>query len=323
MTNNLKILTILSIFVLILTGYFYFSSPFTKNQIITNNNNPDINNEDSNNNEEKVSKLSIVIFIIIIVILIVIVRAIIFFIIDFNKSKFEIKKGAETDFRKDNFCPFFFLIKHLFSEEEDKDNIQENGESFFKVLAKRILPENKIINKVVIYLDTDNNGGLNNDEYTISLGAILDEIAEFAAFTKNIEKEEDADRITNSSKINDISPSDFVKTVKEYIGKLEQMYGEKFDSYLCSYLLYYLAEEITNKINVEFCNYNGICKDIYTILSCKYTTYVETTFEYAAYDDNISKKIKKNYNVNGRVVKKILSKLLNDKPLNNVKYSRW
>ena len=57
MTNNLKILTILSIFVLILTGYFCFSSSFTKNQIIVNNNNkeekdnkdPDINNEDSNN----------------------------------------------------------------------------------------------------------------------------------------------------------------------------------------------------------------------------------------------------------------------------------
>ena len=71
MTNNLKILTILSIFVFILTGYFCFSSSFAKNQTIANNNKDnkeitdinseekddkkitDINNKDSNNNEEK------------------------------------------------------------------------------------------------------------------------------------------------------------------------------------------------------------------------------------------------------------------------------
>ena len=77
MTNNLKILTILSIFVFILTGYFCFSSSFTKNQTIANNNkdnkDPDINNEekdnkeitidtnnkDNNNNKEKIMKKKI------------------------------------------------------------------------------------------------------------------------------------------------------------------------------------------------------------------------------------------------------------------------
>ena len=305
MTNNLKILTILSIFILILTGYFCFSSSFTKNQIIANNNeekddkDPDINNEDSKDNEEKASKLSILDVIVLIAILIVIVGVIIFIIIDFNKSKskseteikfqekekekseikiekkpeikeekhkiekekseeeeeeeeeeeieeeeeFKIKENSEKDFKKENFCPTFFLIRP--SKAIDIYNIEENGNYFFKVLAKRILPENEMhhITHLKIYLE-DNKMDLNDKEYTISLGAILDEIAKFAAFTKNV-KEEDADEITESSKIGveEMWASDFVQSAKEYVAELEKKYDEDFDNYLCSYILHYLMKE--------------------------------------------------------------------------------
>ena len=253
MTNNLKILTILSIFVFILTGYFCFSSSFTKNQIIVNNKKDnkettiDTNNKDNNNNEdnegkeEVSSKLSILNIVILIVILIIVIAVIVFIIIKF-KSKYA---ESETDFAKDNFCPTFFLIKSSLLEEENKDNAHvKGGDYFFKILAERILPKNEInnIKSVMIYLDTDNYNGLNNGEYTISLKMILEKIAEFAAFTKNIE-EKDIDEFAGQSKVGG-SPLQLYKHAKEYVAALEKKYGEDFDNYLCFYLLYYLDEEM-------------------------------------------------------------------------------
>ena len=312
MTNNLKILTILSIFVLILTGYFYFSSSFTKNQIIANNNeekdnkDPDINNEDSNNNEEKASKLLILNIIILVIILIIIVGVIIFIIVNFNKSKFEIKKeefkikeNSKEDFKKENFCPLFFLIRPSLVKGIVK-KVEENEECFFKILAI-CNSENSInnIDKVVIFLGTtnDNDNKLANNVFTITLNDILNEIAEFAAFTINVE-EKDIDEITESSKIEEKDLQTTSKLIKKY--------GHKFDSYLCSYLLYYLAAEIAKKkINVEINNPKDIT---YAIKSTKFTF------------DNNRKEILKDYFIYYDIMDKILEKLLNDKPLKNVEY---
>ena len=312
MTNNLKILTILSIFILILTGYFCFSSSFTKNQIITNNNKDNkeitnINNEDSNNNEEKASKLSILD----IIILIVIVGVIIFIIIKF-KSKYAESK-EDFAFAKEKFCPTFFLINPSSLEGEDKDNVQEDGEYFFKILAKYILSKfskNTIdnIKKVKISLDTIISPLIVDNVYTISFKEILEEIAKFAAFTKNI-KNEDIDKIVKPLKIG-ASSIEFYTVTNNYVTRLEQKYGEEFDSYLCSYILYYLVEEIAKKmINVKF--HRPENKNSTTNFKC-----------IIKFDDNNSINVLKEYSINYDIIEKILDKLLNDKPLKNVEYTK-
>ena len=351
MTNNLKILTILSIFVLILTGYFCFSSSFAKNQTIANNNkdnkeitninnedinnntekdneDTNINNEDSDNNEEKdnsekTSNLSILSIIVLIVILIIVIVVIVFIIVNFNKSKSEIKeepevevefnirKDSKEDFKKENFCPTFFLISHSLLKEKCINVGAENGENFFKALAEHIFYRfdrevmNKM-NKVIISLDIVNaDSKFSDDEqtYNTSLGTILGEIAEFAAFTKNVKDFRMAVKITDFGWF---SALDFYRGT-DHSKLLEQKYYKEFDSYLCSYLLRYLAEEIANKnknVEIKPNNIDAIN--------------AEKTIDFRDKNNNIT--VSKNYYVDYTVMDKILDKLLNDKPFDNMKY---
>ena len=326
MTNNLKILTILSIFVFILTGYFCFSSSFTKNQIIANNNEEekkdgkettiDTNNKDNNNNEDNEnSKLSILSIIVLIVILIVIVGIIIFIIVNFSKSKseieeepeveveFKIRKESKEDFAKDNFCPTFFLIK----PSSAKGKSEKDGKYFFEILTQRIMDKiNKKINRVIIFLDADDNGKLDNggynNVYITTLGKILDEIAEFAAFTESVTNK-DIDKITASLEI--LFSANFI--IRNFVF-IKEIYSEEFDSYLCSYLLRYLAEDIANAIDINV----EINKPNIGAVNEK-TTYFNDN------DNDIA--VLKEYHVNYSVMDKILEKLLKDKPLKNVEYS--
>ena len=362
MTNNLKILTILSIFVLILTGYFCFSSSFAKNQIIVNNNNEkkdskettiDTNNKDSNNNEEKdnaekTSNLSILNIVILIVILIII-AVIIFIIIDFNKSKsetevefqkieksevkeepkveeeLEIKKGPEKDFKKDNFCPLFFLICPSLLKEKNKDidmeNVSEDGNSFFEILANCITSYRREINKIEIFLKFDNfmkfvgETLFPDKKYSTCLSWILNEINEFAAFTKNVSG------LKNISKIRKPFPKIIeVDTLNTARTSIENKYGEEFDSYLCSYLLYYLIKEIAKrKIIVEI-------KGIKNVNDIKNTEKIEKTFFFKANENAEPIKVLKTYLINIALIDKILRELIdnnkdNDKDLNTVIYT--
>ena len=324
MTNNLKILTILSIFVLILTGYFCFSSSFTKNQIIANNNKDNkeitnINNEDSNNNEEKdneeknsnLSILGIVIFII----LIIIIAVIVFIIVNFSKSKFEFNEDSKEDFAKKNFCPLFFLIKPTLTGENNTNDVNENGEYFFKVLTERIFPkeEDEINNiningNVKIFLDAKPKytKKTNINEHTGSLGWILNEINAFAAFTKNV-ADGDIEGIVNPLRFDNLP-----LPLQKHAAALEKKYGKDFDSYLCSYLLYYFAEEIENKNkNVKIQMPNNI-----DAIETKKTT------DFIYNDDDNDIKVSKDYNLDYSVMNKILDKLFKDKPLKNVEYSK-
>ena len=298
MTNNLKILTILSIFVLILTGYFYFSSSFTKNQTIANNNKDNkeitnINNEDSNNNEEKDSKLSILSIIVFIVILIIIIAVIVFIIVNF------IKRGPEIDFRKENFCPTFFLISTSLENKLFFADFEEKGDCFFKILATCILSKSyRDVNKVEIFLGEDKVDNV----CTITLSEILSEISTFAVFSKDVISNEKANEIASS-----YSEGIDVDKLHTTSKSIEDNYGEEFDSYLCSYLLYYLIEEIQKNIkeieNVKIHNYKSNQKKNYS------------TIFYINNENSFNK-----YDVDFEIMDKILKKLLKDKQLKNVEY---
>ena len=209
------------------------------------------------------------------------------------------------------------MIKYLSTIGKNKS--KKDGDYFFKFLAERIFyGYAKImskINKVMIYLDAEKcniSMNLNDTCITIFLGTILDEIAGFAAYTKNV-KEEDADRITKSLKIGEeeMSAADFVGTAKakEYIGQLEQKYGEEFDSYLCSYLLYYLAEEIRNKN-----------KKIVKIHKPDNIGAINNEVEKITDFNDKDIKVSKEYHVNYSVMDKILKKLLPNNQLDNIEY---
>ena len=316
MTNNLKILTILSIFVFILTGYFCFFSSFTKNQIITNNNDEekkdgkettiDTNNKDNNNNEkkdneEKASERSILNIAILIVILIIAIVVIVFIIV--NKFKFN------EDFTKENFCPTFFLISTLVNNKGILTEFRENGDCFFEILAKYILSRNAInaskdiINKVEIYLSKcDDDDDIIDNTYNISLGTILCEISTFAAFSKDVSNEKVNEIVSSYSEGINMNE---LHTTSKYI---ENKYGEEFDSYLCSYILYYLAKEIRNKKKVKIHN-------------CKTKIYHNNKRTYnTSFTNDKSLTFTKKYNVDFEIMDKILEKLFKHKPLDNVEY---
>ena len=305
MTNNLKILTILSIFVLILTGYFYFSSSFTKNQTIANNNKDNkeitnINNEDSNNNEEKDSKLSILSIIVFIVILIIIIAVIVFIIVNF------IKRGPEIDFRKENFCPTFFLISTSLENKLFFADFEEKGDCFFKILATCILSKSyRDVNKVEIFLGEDKVDNV----CTITLSEILSEISTFAVFSKDVISNEKANEIASS-----YSEGIDVDKLHTTSKSIEDNYGEEFDSYLCSYLLYYLIEEMQNTKKIEkvkIHNYKSNYKENNYKKEYRTTFYMNKKVPFA-----------EKYNVDFEIMDKILKKLLKDKPLKNVEYSQ-
>ena len=316
MINNLKILTILSIFVFILTGYFCFSSSFAKNQTIANNNEEkddkkttiDTNNKDNNNNEdnegkeEVSSKLSILNIVILIVILIIVIVVIVFIIINFNKTKFEFKyTKSKEDFAKENFCPLFFLINPSSLEEKNIiEKVEENEKCFFEALSKLIFHYGiNNIDKVEISLSEANNGV--DGVYTISFHMILDEIANFAAFSKDVSNEKANEIAESLSKTIDVDALNTAKT------SIKNKYGEEFDSYLCSYLLYYLIEEIQKNIkeieNVKIHNYKSNQKKNYS------------TIFYINNENSFNK-----YDVDFEIMDKILKKLLKDKQLKNVEY---
>ena len=280
MTNNLKILTILSIFVFILTGYFCFSSSFTKNQIIANNNekddeDPDINNEDSNNNEEKTSKLAILSINVLIGILIVIVVVITIFFFIIIKFKFKFNEESKVDFAKDNFCQTFFLFKYddysdgdsffgtlannsfCYYKIKDYDNENNNNNSEKNEEVK--IYETTKVNKIEIYIKLSklfpsfDNKLTNDDVYVSSLSDILNLISKNDSFVvpiKNLNNE-NKDKLRNQIKKRPID----IDALRSKIEHIKGKYGKEFDSYLCSYLLYYLAAEIAKKkINVEIHN---------------------------------------------------------------------
>ena len=306
MTNNLKILTILSIFVLILTGYFYFSSSFTKNQIITNNNDEEkkdgkdtnINNEDSNNNEEKdneeknlkLSILGIVIFII----LIIIIAVIIFIIAD----KFEFNEKSKEDFKKENFCPFFFLIKIPKIIEEynkcnnknikeynknkkfsDINDCKEDADSFFDILAKFIFfdEKNNSYDNYNYFFDYDKNNKIEIDLNSenekkfisgysylmIDFPKILAEINDFALYSENLSDDEILENLKEEEKNDALQKIKNFEKEKEEIFKKYNSNRVLFNSYLYSYLLLYLFETFESKknnIEIEICLPDtGIC----------------------------------------------------------------
>lgn len=182
------------------------------------------------------------------------------------------------------------------------EKVEKNEKCFFEALSKLIFHENEInnINEVEISLSEANNEVVGN-VYTISLHMILNKIADFATFTKYANEKDTTNEIASlySERIE-------LHTTSKSI---ENKYGEEFDSYLCSYLLYYLIEEMQNtkKIKkVKIHNYKtGICNR-------------EDTYQTTFFTDKAS--FTKEYNVNYSVMDKILKKLFKDKPLDNVKY---
>ena len=330
MTNNLKILTltILSIFIFILTGYFYFSSPSVKNQIIANNNDEkkddkeiiDINNKDNNkkDNEEKTSKLSILkIIIIVILILIIIIGVIVFIIV--NKFKFEFNKESKEDFAKENFCSNFFTIhiSKMIKKSEEKGikiyNVKEDANYFFEILASFLLPKNKI-DKVEISLSSENREfcyvqcGYAEFKYIISLKDILDEINEFAPCPRELDDNK-IDLFIKLLKNNNDDKSKIINS-KE----MKKKYGKEFDSYLCAYLLYHLFETIGNRrIKAEISDPKKKKKD--DIITEYFYASSDVPFDtsYIFFDTN--------YRINYDIIDEILKRLLNDNPLQNVSFS--
>ena len=152
MRKRILIISFISIF-LSLAGYFYFPSLIKKesNQTISNNNNKKDNENskdisDINNKKENKKGTSWLINVILLIIIVAVIIIIIKIVIN-CENKF--------DFRKENFCPNFFLIRtskilnELENKFENKKNIKfkrcikndfkENADSFFKILAKFIL----------------------------------------------------------------------------------------------------------------------------------------------------------------------------------------
>ena len=324
MTNNLKILVILSIFVFILTGYFYFSPTFAKNQIITNSNSKeekddkeiiDINNKDNNKKDNKEKKngslISAVLRLIIFTIFIVIVGVIVFIIVKRKKvNKFEFNIKSKKDFAKENFCPTFFtihipkVIEKSKKEEIKIDDVKEDAESFFKILTELILPKKKInnINKVEFFRAPIEN---KNNAYCFNLKNILDEINNFALCHEKLLNDYEIDQFIKLLKNNNDDKSKIINP-KTKIKEMEKKYGEEFDSYLCAYLLYYLSETIGNNgIKVEISNPKKEKKDSAIVEMFKSPSHWFTT----------------DYHINYDMINEILKKLINDKPLQNVTYT--
>ena len=341
MTNNLKILVILSIFVFILTGYFYFSPTFAKNQIITNSNSKeekddkeiiDINNKDNNKKDNKEKKngslISAVLRLIIFTIFIVIVGVIVFIIVKRKKvNKFEFNIKSKKDFAKENFCPTFFtihipkVIEKSKKEEIKIDDVKEDAESFFKILTELILPKKKInnINKVEFFRAPIEN---KNNAYCFNLKNILDEINNFALYSKELETngfytdQEMIKPFIKPLKNNVENVKSKIKESKAKIEEIEKKYGEEFDSYLCAYLLYYLSETIGNNgIKVEISDpkkEERVNKHIKIYFNFKLPEFCDAAME-----------IRKIYKVNYDMINEILKRLLNDNQLQNVTYKEF
>ena len=292
MTNNLKILTILSIFVFILTGYFCFSSLSVKNQIIANNNNEEekdnkeiinINNRDSNkkDDKEKTSKLSIL-KIIIFIIFIIIAGGIFIFIFIFSKLFIFKFNESKKDFKRENFCPGFFLISKI-------DDFKEDADSFFETLFELILPKEKIdvnnIKEVEISLNFFTSEKIKPKVNELNLKYILD------TSTTSILDPEELDDNEIDPKNNNDNKSKIINS-KTKIKEMKKKYGKEFHSYLYSYLLYYLSETIAKKMNVI------IKQSIYADIAGTKMSY--------------RRKLKEKYNIDYDIMNKILKRLLSD-----------
>ena len=220
-------------------------------------------------------------------------------------------------------CPSLLKEKNII---DNVDNVEENGDCFFKILAECNFKndlKNKV-NKVKIYFDSSElvqDLGINNTDYihNTEFKVIISKISYFAIFTnayilKNDENNEIINNFNKKSIAKIVDPINSIKIKDNYsnLDSLIRRYSYEFDSYLCSYLLYYLAEEIAKKkINVEILNNtfnNTTERDINTIKT--------TNFDL---NKNFFK-ISKEYNVDFEIMDKILDKLLKDKPLKNVEY---
>ena len=188
---------------------------------------------------------------------------------------------------------------------DNVDNVEENGDCFFKILVKIIFYKKKIdnINEVIILnIDNDdykidnNDNNIVNNTYTIFLSAILDEIASFAAFISKGVKQ-NAEKIAEEA-IN----IDYLHAG----ASIEKRYDKEFDNYLCSYLLYYLAKEIEaikaiKKVKIKNYKSNHKHEKTYrTIFADKTQSCCTTLFT-------------KKYNIDFNITKKILEKLFKDK----------
>ena len=250
MTNNLKILTILSIFVFILTGYFCFSSTFAKNQIIANNNNEKDNKNSKgiskiNNKDEKKIKIenkkntSWLIYVILLIIIVIVIAVIVIFVVSKKvvnkKNEFKFNEKSKEDFAKENFCPTFFTIHIPKVTEKSKekgieiDDTKEDADSFFEILASFLLPEEEIsrLDKVEISLSSNENKklyfGPNEVKYIISLKGILDEINNFALRSEELDDEDDEiDRFIKPLKNNVENVKSKIKESKAKIEEIEK-----------------------------------------------------------------------------------------------------
>ena len=182
----------------------------------------------------------------------------------------------------------------------------------FKILTELILPKNKIdgIDKAEISLSSENKRFCpdfveNKNKYSINFKDILNEINNFASFSKHLNTDKEIMAFIKPLKNNVENVKSKIKESKAKIEEIEKKYGEEFDSYLCAYLLYYLSKTIENNgIKVEFSNpkkEEGVNKYInirtnfiFTLDSC------ETS-------ENVPETYKVNYNIMIKILRNIIT----------------